>query len=124
MKPITITGITNTSTLLLQDDSYTLGWIRHNDYDRSAKSRLLLAASIKALATGKKPQTEFPVPKVKSTSVKIPISIPGQYKVEFLQTLSGKNLGNLKSTTSNGFLTIKIPSFTGDIAFRITRGDG
>ena len=124
MKPITITGITNTSTLLLQDDSYTLGWIRHNDYDRSAKSRLLLAASIKALATGKKPQTEFPVPKVKSTSVKIPISIPGQYKVEFLQTLSGKNLGNLMSTTSNGFLTIKIPSFTGDIAFRITRGDG
>lgn len=124
MKPTSIVGIPNTSTLLLQDDRYTLGWIRHNDYDRSAKSRLLLAASIKALATGKKPQTEFPIPKVKSTAIKIPITVSGPYSVEFMQTISGKIVRSEKATTSNGFLTIRIPSFTGDIAFRILRGDG
>lgn len=122
MKPLTISGIPKTSTLLLQDQKYTLGWIRHNDYDRSAKSRLLLEASIKALASKKKPQTEFPPPKVKSTSIDVPVPSDGTYMIEFLHTLSGTTLATAKASSKQGVLKIKIPSFTGDIAFKLTRG--
>jgi len=123
MKQSSIVGIAKTSTLLLQDEKFTLGWIRHNDHDRSAKSRLLLEASIKALATKKKPQTEFPPPKVKSASIKVPVLKDGQYSVEFMETLSGRPISTAKSDSKQGSLTIKIPTFTGDIAFKLTRSD-
>lgn len=123
MNRVSVFGIPNTSTLLLQDEKYTLGWIRHNDYDRSAKTRLLLEASIKALKTGKKPKTEFPTPKVGSQIVKIPVLASGNYQVEFMETLTGKSLGNLNLATSTPTLQIKIPAFTGDIAFKIRKGD-
>lgn len=123
MRSFSINGIPNTSTLLLQDQKYTLGWIRHNDYDRSAKSRLLLEASIKALATKKKPQTEFPTPKVKSVAIKVPVLLDGTYKVEFLNTLSGKSLASSTVTSKQKSVTIKAPSFAGDIAFKLMRGE-
>jgi hypothetical protein len=123
MKPLSITGITRTSTLLLQDENFTLGWIRHDDYDRSAKSRLLLEASIKALATKKKPQTEFPPPKVKSASIKVPVIVDGTFSIEFMETLSGRIIATTKSISKNGSLTIKIPAFTGDVGFKLTRSD-
>jgi hypothetical protein len=123
MQQSSIAGITKTSTLLLQDAKFTLGWIRHNDHDRSAKSRLLLEASIKALATKKKPQTEFPPPKVKSASIKVPVLKDGQYLIEFMETLSGRSISTAKSTSKQGSITIKIPAFTGDIAFKLTRSD-
>ena len=109
--------------MLLQDDRTTLGWIRHNDYDRSAKTRLLLEESIKALKTGKKPKTEFPPPKVKSESIKIPVPVAGNYRVEFMATLSGKSMGIANVSTASTSLQIRIPAFTGDIAFKIRRGD-
>lgn len=124
MKQLSIAGIPQTSTLLLQDSSTTLGWIRHNDHDRSAKSRLLLEASIKALATKKKPQTEFPPPKVKSASIKVPIPVDGTFSAVFLNTLSGKTIQTSKVSSKSGNVTIKIPAFIGDIAFRLTRGEG
>ena len=123
MKRSSVVGILNTSTLLLQDDRTTLGWIRHNDYDRSAKTRLLLEESIKALKTGKKPKTEFPPPKVKSESIKIPVPVAGNYRVEFMETLSGKSMGISNLSTASTSLQIRIPAFTGDIAFKIRRGD-
>lgn len=119
----TITGIANTSTLLLQDQLRTLGWIRHNNHDRSAKSKLLLEASIKALATGKKPQTEFPPPKVKSATIKVPVLAQGRYQIEILHTITGKVLNRTSAVSDNGHVVIRIPSFTGDVAFRLTRGD-
>ncbi len=123
MAPRTITGIANTSTLLLQDQLRTLGWIRHNNHDRSAKSKLLLEASIKALATGKKPQTEFPPPKVKSAKIKVPVLAQGRYQIEILHTITGKVLNRTSAVSDNGHVVIRIPSFTGDVAFRLTRGD-
>ena len=123
MAPRTITGIANTSTLLLQDQLRTLGWIRHNNHDRSAKSKLLLEASIKALATGKKPQTEFPPPKVKSATIKVPVLAQGRYQIEILHTITGKVLNRTSAVSDNGHVVIRIPSFTGDVAFRLTRGD-
>lgn len=123
MAPRTITGIANTSTLLLQDQLRTLGWIRHNNHDRSAKSKLLLEASIKALATGKKPQTEFPPPKVKSATIKVPVLARGRYQIEILHTITGKVLNRTSAVSDNGHVVIRIPSFTGDVAFRLTRGD-
>lgn len=123
MTPKTITGISNTSTLILQDEKTILGWIRHNDHDRSAKSRLLLDASIKSLATGKKLKTEFPPPKVKSSKISLPVQGAGRYQVEFLNTISGKTLLRNELSTSNPSLKIRIPAFKGDIAFRVTKGD-
>ena len=123
MAPRTITGIANTSTLLLQDQLRTLGWIRHNNHDRSAKSKLLLEASIKALATGKKPQTEFPPPKVKSATIKVPVLAQGRYQIEILHTITGRVLNRTSAVSDNGHVVIRIPSFTGDVAFRLTRGD-
>ncbi len=123
MAPRTITGIANTSTLLLQDQLRTLGWIRHNNHDRSSKSKLLLEASIKALATGKKPQTEFPPPKVKSATIKVPVLAQGRYQIEILHTITGKVLNRTSAVSDNGHVVIRIPSFTGDVAFRLTRGD-
>ena len=122
MKRISVLGIPNTSTLLLQDENVTLGWIRHNDYDRSAKTRLLLEESIKALKTGKKPKTEFPPPKVKSQNIKIPVPTPGNYKVDFMETLSGRSLGSTTASTASTSLQIRIPDFTGDVAFKIRGG--
>lgn len=123
MKPLSITGIVNTSTLLLQDEETTIGWIRHNDHDRSAKSRLLLEASIKSLATGNKLQTEFPPPRVKSSNLKIPVLAAGTYRVEILNTISGKVLKSSERTSLGTSLQIRIPAFKGDIAFRVTKGD-
>ena len=123
MAPRTITGLANTSTLLLQDQLRTLGWIRHNNHDRSAKSKLLLEASIKALATGKKPQTEFPPPKVKSAKIKVPVLAQGRYQIEILHTITGRVLNRTSAVSDNGHVVIRIPSFTGDVAFRLTRGD-
>lgn len=124
MKSLTIDGIPKTTTLLLQDNLTTLGWIRHNNHDRSAKSRLLLEASIKALATGKKPQTKFPAPKVKSQRIKVPVGEPGSFNVEFIETISGRKIQEFEQTSLGATLNIKIPAFTGDIAFKLKRGGG
>ena len=47
----------------------------------------------------------------------------GQYLVEFIETLSGRTISTARSGSKQGSLTIKIPAFTGDIAFKLTRSD-
>lgn len=123
MEPKSIVGIDKTSTLLLQDEKFTLGWIRHNDFDRSAKSRLLLEASIKALATKEKLKTDFAPPKVKSSLIKVPVKSDGKYRIAIIDTFNGKKIVTSSAASKRGLVTIKIPLFTGDIAFRLTRSD-
>ncbi len=122
MVPDEILGPTRTTALLLKSSEITLGWIRHDDYQLSAKASLLLQAAITALKTKKPINTNFADPVVKAESIKIPVSIAGNYVVKFMQTKSGKTISTVKISTSGKTLKVTVPKFTGDIAFRVEMG--
>ena len=122
MVPDEIIGPTRTTALLLKSPAITLGWIRHDDYQLSAKASLLLQAAITALKTKKPIQTKFADPVVKSEAIKIPVSIAGNYVVNFTETKSGKAISTVKVSTSSTSLKFTVPKFTGDIAFRVEKG--
>ena len=124
MEPGEAFTLDKTSTLLLSDQRFVLGWIRLNDFDRSAKARLLLEASIKALKTKKPPQTKFPDPTSKGGKVTIPVKNSGTYQVQIMETKSGKILKQLTVASNSTSLIFTIPAFTGDIAFRAERKVG
>lgn len=114
-----ISGIPLASTLTLSNTSTTIGWIRHNNFDRSAKTQLLLEAAIASLKTKKPVQTIFPDPVSKGGNLTIPVSKSGMFKVTFMNTFSGA-LVVQQSVASKGLnVTIKVPKFTGDLAFRL-----
>ena len=122
MVPEEILGPTRTTALLLKSPEITLGWIRHDDYQLSAKASLLLQAAITALKTKKPINTKFADPVVKAETVKIPVSIAGNYVVKFMQTKTGKAISTVKVSTSGKTLKVLVPKFTGDIAFRVEKG--
>lgn len=124
MKQSQISTLKSTSTLLLSDEKNVLGWIRHNDYDRSAKARLLLEAAIKSLKTKKPPQTKFPDPKSKGGKVVIPVEAEGNYSILVVNTKSGKTLKSYDIASQAKKLTFSLPGFTGDIAFKAVRKVG
>jgi hypothetical protein len=124
MKQSQISTLKSTSTLLLSDEKTVLGWIRHNDYDRSAKARLLLEAAIKSLKTKKPPQTKFPDPKSKGGKVVIPVEAEGNYSILVMNTKSGKTLKSYEIASQAKKLTFSLPGFTGDIAFKAVRKVG
>jgi hypothetical protein len=122
MTPEEILGPTRTTALLLKSPNITLGWIRHNDYQLSAKASLLLQAAITALKTKKPIQTKFSDPIVKAEAIKIPVAVAGNYVIRFMETKSGKAISTVKVTTVNTTLKVTVPKFTGDIAFRVEKG--
>jgi hypothetical protein len=122
MKPDEILGPTRTTALLLKSPEITLGWIRHDDYQLSAKASLLLQAAITALKTKKPIQTKFSDPVVKASTIKIPVAIAGNYVVKFMETKSGKVISTVKVSTTSKTLKFMVPKFTGDIAFRVEKG--
>lgn len=124
MKQSQISTLKSTSTLLLSDEKTVLGWIRHNDYDRSAKARLLLEAAIKSLKTKKPPQTKFPDPKSKGGKVVIPVESEGNYKILVMNTKNGKTLKSYEIASQAKKLTFSLPGFTGDVAFKAVRKVG
>jgi len=122
MKPEEILGPLRTTALLLRSPELTLGWIRHNDYQLSAKSSLLLQAAITALKTKKPMQTKFADPVVKASAIKIPVDVAGNYVIKFIDAKSGKAISNVKVSTATTVLKFTVPKFTGDIAFRVEKG--
>ena len=122
MTPDEILGPTRTTALILKSPEVTLGWIRHDDYQLSAKASLLLQAAITALKTKKPIQTKFSDPVVKAEAIKIPIANPGNYIIKFSETKSGKAISTVKASTTGKTLKFTVPKFTGDIAFRVERG--
>jgi hypothetical protein len=124
MRQFQILTLKSTSTLLLSDEKTVLGWIRHNDYDRSAKARLLLEAAIKSLKTKKPPQTKFPDPKSKGGKVVIPVEAEGNYSILVMNTKSGKTLKSYEIASQAKKLTFSLPEFTGDIAIKAVRKVG
>ena len=122
MKPDEFLGPLRTTALLLKSPEVTLGWIRHDDYQLSAKSSLLLQAAITALKTKKPMQTKFADPVVKATAIKIPVEVAGNYVIKFMETKSGKAISTVKVSTATTVLKFTVPKFTGDIAFRVEKG--
>ena len=122
MVPDEILGPMKTTALILKSPDVTLGWIRHDDYQLSAKASLLLQAAITALKTKKPIQTKFSDPVVKAEAIKIPVSIAGNYVVKFMETKSGKAISTVKVSTTSKTLKFTVPQFTGDIGFRVEKG--
>ena len=107
-----------TTCLTLSSQKTTIGWIRHNNFDRSAKTQLLLDAAIESLRTKKPIKTIFPDPVSKGGTVSIAVPSNGLYTVTFTNTFTGKLISTSKVTSKNQMIAVKIPKFTGDIAFR------
>ena len=124
MQSSEISTLKSTSTLLLSDQTSVLGWIRHNDYDRSAKARLLLEAAIKSLKTKKPPQTKFPDPQSKGGKVTIPVQSNGKFEITVLETKSGRTLKSYILDSKDSKITFTVPAFVGDVAFKAVRKVG
>lgn len=121
MKTDRLLGIPTSTTLTLSNSTTTIGWIRHNNYDRSAKTQLLLEAAIESLRTKKKIKTVFADPVSKGGTINVPVSGTGSYSITFLNTFTGKEILKQKSSSSANLLRLKIPKFTGDISFRVDK---
>jgi len=119
MKQGQIYGLPLATALTLSNSTTTIGWIRHNYFDRSAKGQLLLEAAITALKTKKPMKTTFPDPVFKGATISVPVSQNGTYEVTLMNTFTGKNVATMKATSKNLVVTLKVPKFTGDIAFRV-----
>lgn len=121
MTPDRLLGIPTSSILTLSNSDTTLVWIRHNNFDRSAKTQLLLDAAIESLRTKKKIKTTFSDPVSPGGVINLPIKSSGTYSVVFMNTFSGKELTRVKTTSNGNVLTVKVPKFTGDISIRIDK---
>ena len=119
MQQARASGIPLTTCLTLSSPTATIGWIRHNNFDRSAKTQLLLDAAIASLKSKKPIQTIFPDPISKGGTIKVSVQKPGSFKVTFFNTFTGAILSRQNVTTTNSNVAIKAPKFMGDIAFRI-----
>jgi hypothetical protein len=119
MQTTRVSGIPLTTSLTLSNDKATIGWIRHNNFDRSAKTQLMLEAAILSLKTKKKIQTVFPTPTSKGGNLVVPVTKAGSYTVVYTNTFTGKIVSQQNVTTKTTSVNIKVPKFTGDLAFRI-----
>ena len=111
-------GVLLASALTLTNANTTIGWVRHNNFDRSAKTQLLLDAAIASLKTKKPIKTVFPDPVSKGGNLTFTVGSDSAYNITFYNTFTGKVIATAKNVSKNLTLTIKVPKFTGDIAFR------
>lgn len=120
MQPKNFKGPKATISQALVGNSSTLVWIRHKNYSRSARLKLLTAELIKALQENRKARP-IKDPVVAATTVTIPVSSAGKYKVRIIDIKSGKSAKPLVKATKSKKLTIKLPKFAGDISVKITK---
>ena len=121
MKTDRLLGIPTATTLTLSSANTTLAWIRHNNFDRSAKTQLLLEAAIESLRTKKKIKTVFPDPVSQGGIINMPVNGAGVYSISFLNTFTGKEILKQKATSTGNLLKVKVPKFTGDISVRVDK---
>jgi hypothetical protein len=107
-----------TTCLTLSSPKTTIGWIRHNNFDRSAKTQLLLDAAIESLRTKKPIKTKFSDPVSGGGTVSISVPTNGTYSLTFSNTFTGRIISTSKVVSKKQSLALKVPKFTGDIAFR------
>jgi hypothetical protein len=118
MNPARQSCLPSTTCLTLSSPKTTIGWIRHNNFDRSAKTQLLLDAAIESLRTKKPIKTNFPDPVSKGGTVSILVPTNGTYSLTFSNTFTGKTISTGNVNSKNKMIAMKVPRFTGDIAFR------
>lgn len=121
MVPSRLGGIPSTTILTLSRPETILVWIRHNNFDRSAKTQLLLDAAIESLKTKKKIKTTFSDPISQGGKIAIPVSVAGTYSVNFINTFTGKDISKVKAFANGNVLSANVPKFTGDISIRIDK---
>jgi hypothetical protein len=68
--------------------------------------------------TKKKIQTVYPIPVSNGGNLVIPVAKAGSYKVVYLNTFTGSVVSQQSVSTKTTSVTIKVPKFTGDLAFR------
>ena len=121
MKTGRLLGIPSASTLTLSSSNTVIGWVRHNNFDRSAKTQQLLDAAISALKSKKKIQTIFPDPISPGGKITLPVETDGSYIVSYLNTFTGVQVSSQKLVSKDKSLILKVPKFTGDLSFRVER---
>jgi hypothetical protein len=121
MKPSRGISLPQSSLLTLTSSNTVLGWIRLNNFDRSAKTQQLLEAAILALKTKKKIQSIFPDPLSSGGKIDISVESEGMYSIIFLNTFTGKRVSSQKMLSTGKTLRLTVPKFTGDISFRVER---
>jgi len=121
MKPGEAFGVAKSTALILTDADHLLGWVRLDAYCLSGQAALRLDAALLALKTHKKLQTVFPTPTSKGGALTINLPSTGNFKLTFTDSESGKVISSTTLRASATRATIKVPAFTGDIAFRADR---
>ena len=121
MNQVEINGLPNSRTFLLQNNSTTIGWTRLDNYTLMAKSEYLLKATIEALKTKKPVKKEFPTPISKGGALKVPVLADGKYTLSIMKTLSGQILSTTTLSAIDKKVSFKLPAFTGDISFKLSK---
>ena len=121
MKPGEVFGINKTQSLTLTDANHLLGWVRLDAYCLSGQAALRLDAALLALKTHKKLQTVFPTPTSKGGNLAVTLPSTGDFHLTFTDSESGKLIASTTLHATSVKVNIKVPAFTGDIAFRADR---
>lgn len=121
MNQLEINGLPNSRTFLLQNNSTTIGWTRLDNYTLTAKSEYLLKATIEALKTKKPVKKDFPTPTSKGGALKVPVLADGKYTLSIMKTLSGQILSTTTISAIKKKVSFKLPAFTGDISFKLSK---
>ena len=121
MKPGEAFGVAKSTALTLTDADHLLGWVRLDAYCLSGQAALRLDAALLALKTHKKLQTVFPTPTSKGGPLTVNLSSVGNFKLTFTDSETGKVISSTTLRATAARATIKVPAFTGDIAFRADR---
>jgi hypothetical protein len=121
MKPGEVFGINKTQSLTLTDADHLLGWVRLDAYCLSGQAALRLDAALFSLKTHKKLQTVFPAPTSKGGNLAVTLPSTGDFHLTFTDSESGKLIASTTLHATSVKVIIKVPAFTGDIAFRADR---
>jgi hypothetical protein len=121
MKPSRGISLPQSSLLTLSSKDTVLGWIRLNNFDRSAKTQQLLDAAILALKSKKKIQKTFPDPVSNGGKVNVAVDEDGKFNVTFYNTFTGAKISSQIIQSSGKSIRLTVPKFTGDVAFRVER---
>ncbi len=118
MTPRKIAGPKHTITQALVGSGRTLVWVRHSDYSRSARIKLLTAELIKALKENRKPRA-VGVPTALAASFMVPVAAAGRYKVQLINVQTGAILKTSLVRSVGLKVKVTTPKFAGDIAVRL-----
>lgn len=120
MAPKKFPGPKGTISQALVGQNSSIVWIRHKNYSRGAKLKLLTAELIKALKENRRVRP-IKDPEVAGSTVTIPVKSAGTYEVRVVDVKTGKLSKALTLKTKTKNLKVSVPKFVGDIALRVIK---